>query len=155
MHGSSVLCDGPLACIIIPVETDIHILILQVMLRLNIHVKVYEQKVCRGIHVITSTQQLTEGKQQHLAVHVQRHLHRTHTHRERSTGLWLVICSPPIMTLIYLKWEKVPLFLFFPIFTLHELVYMIVVHYDTDLTNIRIIVKYMLCTFLNKKGNKK
>lgn len=50
-HGSSVLCDGPLTCIIIPVETDIHILILQVMLRLNIHVKVYEQKVCRGIHV--------------------------------------------------------------------------------------------------------
>lgn len=50
-HGSPVLCDGLLTCIIIPVETDIHILILQVMLRLNIHVKVYEQKVCRGIHV--------------------------------------------------------------------------------------------------------
>lgn len=72
--------------------------------------------------LITSTQQLTEGKRQHLTVHVQQHLHCTHTHRERSTGLWLVICSPPIMTLIYLSENKSHFTSLFHLSALHELV---------------------------------
>lgn len=76
---------------------------------------------------ITSTQQLTEGKRQHLAVHVQWHLHRTHTQGEEYwTMVGYLLTTNNDIDLFQGRQNPT----FCHIFILHELVHMILVHYD-------------------------